>query len=1101
VRQSEDDMPILTSADELRRWVESAKQQQRGRGQGETIITIGMGTCGIAAGAREVHDAFEKELRRRKISATLRATGCLGVCAKEPLVDVQLPGQARVLYANVTPELAPALVEQHILGGRPLRNLMLGSLPADDESLARVEPQISDLPLFSKQLRIAMRNCGIIDPESLEEYLARDGYLGLARAIADMTPQAVIAEVKAAGLRGRGGAGFLTGLKWELCRNSVGGPKYVICNADEGDPGAFMDRSVLESDPHSVIEGMAIAAFAIGASQGFIYCREEYPMAISRLQTAICQARDCGLLGSNVLGSGFAFDISLKEGAGAFVCGEETALIASIEGKRGEPRPRPPFPVQSGLWGKPTSINNVKSYAMTPQIITHGAAWFNSIGIAKSPGTAVFALTGKINQTGLIEVPMGIPLGDIIFDIGGGIPRGKQFKAVQTGGPLGGCLPAAYLNTPVDFDSLQEAGAVMGSGGMIVVDDDTCMVELAKYFLQFAAAESCGKCVPCRVGGQRLLEILERISNGEGKRADLERIREISSQMMGNSLCGLGQRTPGPVMAALRFFEEEFITHIDDKLCKAGQCRALVRARCVNSCPAGVDTPAYLSLVAQGQFAAGLEIHRERNPFASVCGRACPAFCESKCRRGEVDEPVAVRLIKRFMADSEFDKPWTPPLVVSEEAAREASRRHVAVVGSGPAGLTAALRLAQRGYRVTVYEKLSFPGGMLSWAIPEYRLPRKVLFAEIDNIRRAGVEIRCEQALGRDFTLDELLGERGHAAVILAIGAHHSRKLNIPGEAKSGVIDGIEFLYRVAADTSLRALGQQPPGDVPDVKGKRLAVIGGGDVAIDVARTGLRLGAREVHVIYRRAGDDMPAAHLPEEIAAARDEGIRFHTLANPIEVLGDDAVTGLRLQQQRLDEFDDSARRKPVPLAAESYVLNCEVVIPAIGQTPEVSCLPAGALSLRRGDTFAVGEALETSRAGVFAAGDAVSGPATIVEAVAQGNLVAVAVDQWLRTGEVAKPQFVTARHDEPEAVKMEEYVEVRRQQSAKLPLQERDGCFKEVELGLAEAAARREAGRCLRCDLEWLDLMKLPRPGECGRGDAKCAPEAAGKEVADHA
>ncbi len=1085
-------MPSLKTIAELRQLVEAAQCAARVRARTGTIITIGMGTCGIAAGARETLAAFQEELKRLKVDAELASTGCIGVCVKEPLVDIQLPGLSRVLYANVGPEMVKTLVEQHLVGRTPVRQWLIGSLSSEDGDIrAGCEPQLRDLPLFSKQQRIAMRNCGIIDPERIDDYLGRGGYLALARVLGEMTSDAVIAEMKASGLRGRGGAGFLTGQKWEFCRKATGSPKYVVCNADEGDPGAFMDRSILESDPHSVVEGMIIAAFAIGASQGFIYCREEYPMAIARLQMAIAQAREAGLLGENILGRGFGFNVELKEGAGAFVCGEETALIASIEGKRGEPRPRPPFPVQSGLWGKPTNINNVKSYAMTPSIMTKGAGWFAGIGTPKSAGTAVFALTGKVNHTGLIEVPMGIPLGDIIFDIGGGIPKGKAFKAVQTGGPLGGCLPASCLNTPVDFDSLQAAGAVMGSGGMIVVDDDTCMVELAKYFLQFAAAESCGKCVPCRVGGQRLLEALTRITDGQGVRKDLEVIREISAQMMSNSLCGLGQRTPGPVMAALRFFEEEFITHIDEKLCKSGQCKALVRARCVNTCPAGVDTPAYLALVAQGRFAEGLEIHRQRNPFAMVCGRACPAFCESKCRRGEIDEPIAVRLIKRFMADQAYDKPWTPPVIVSEQEARVASKQRVAVIGSGPAGLTAALRLAQRGYRVTVYEKMAFPGGMMSWAIPEYRLPRKELFAEIDNVRRAGVDIQCGLAIGKDFTLDQLMGPMGFAAVVLAIGAHRSRRLNIPGDGMEGVMDGIEFLYRVAEDASVRAMGLPSNEALPDVRGKRVAVVGGGDVAIDVARTSLRLGAREVHVIYRRQGDDMPAAHLPEEIAAARDEGIRFHTLVNPVEVLGFEAVTGIRLQQQRLAEFDDTARRKPVPHGGESYVLNCEMLIPAIGQMPDVTWLPKGALQVERGDTFTIGEAFNTSRPGVFAAGDAVSGPATIVEAVAHGNLVAVAVDHWVRTGEFVKPQYITPRVDVGQVVDFQDYAGVHRAANHRLPVIQREGSFAEVEQGLDEAAACQEARRCLRCDLEWLDLMKLPRPPKCPEGAKPCLQE----------
>jgi len=441
---------------------------------------------------------------------------------------------------------------------------------------ANAIPYYSELPFYRKQIRIALKNCGIIDPKNINEYIARDGYSALSRALIELTPDDVITVMKDSGLRGRGGAGFSTGIKWEFCRRSRATPKFVICNADEGDPGAFMDRSILEGDPHSLIEGMTIAAYAIGAQEGYIYCRAEYPLAIAHLKNAITQAMEYGLLGENILGSNFSFHLYIKEGAGAFVCGEETALMASIEGRRGEPRPRPPFPAVSGLWYKPSNVNNVKSYAMTPQIVLKGAEWFNSIGTQKSPGTAIFALTGNINHTGLIEVPMGIPLREIIFDIGGGIPKGKQFKAVQTGGPLGGCLPASALDTPVDFDSLVEAGATMGSGGMIVVDEDTCMVEFARYFLTFASAESCGKCVPCRIGGQRLLEALTRITEGKGSAQDLEDIAYLSRNMREASLCALGQLTPGPVMAALRFFEDEYNAHIFEKKCPAKVCKGLI---------------------------------------------------------------------------------------------------------------------------------------------------------------------------------------------------------------------------------------------------------------------------------------------------------------------------------------------------------------------------------------------------------------------------------------------------------------------------------------------------------------------------------------------
>jgi NADH-quinone oxidoreductase subunit F len=1030
-------------------------------------VTVCGGEHCTSARCQRVLRAFEVELNRRQLGRSVRLgpSPCRGFCSAGPIAIVQPPG---VLYCRVQPEDVPEIVEQTLIQGEIVPRLVY-----DEPETFRALPSFEDTPLFSKQVRIALRNCGLIDPEQIEAYIARDGYAALGKVLGEMSPEDVIREVKASQLRGRGGAGFSTGTKWEFCRRSPGDPKYVICNADEGDPGAFMDRSILESDPHSVIEGMAIAAYAIGASQGFIYCREEYPLAIDRLQIAIHQARELGLLGDDICGTGFAFDIEVKEGAGAFVCGEETALIASIEGRRGEPRPRPPYPVASGLWNKPTNINNVKSYAMTPVVIQRGASWFSRIGTSTSPGTAVFALTGKVRNTGLIEVPMGTPLGDIIFDVGGGVPRGKKFKAVQTGGPLGGCLPASALNTPVDFDSLAEAGAVMGSGGMIVLDDDTCMVEFSRYFLLFAAAESCGKCVPCRVGGQRLLEALTRISEGHGTRKDLDIIKNVSVNMMNSSLCGLGQRTPGPVLAALRFFEDEFITHIDDKLCRAGQCRALVRARCVNSCPAGVDSPAYLALVAQGRYAEGLAIHRRRNPFALVCGRACPAFCESKCRRGELDQPVAIRLVKRYMADHELERAWIPEPIGTDAERQAAAQHKVAVIGAGPAGLTAALRLSQRGYQVTVFEKYPVAGGMMSWAIPAYRLPRGPLLAEIENIRRAGVVIRCNQALGRDFELDDLLGTHGFNAVILAIGAHRSRRLGVTGDEKQGVFDGVEFLSRVAGDATLRAAGLVSELPLPDVRAKRVAVVGGGDVAIDVARSALRMGAREVHVIYRREGDDMPAAHLPEEIEAARQEGIRFHTLVNPVEVLGNGAVTGVRLQQQRLADFDDSARRRPVPMGVESYVLNVEMLIPAIGQVPDLAWLQGAEIARRRGDTLVVDDAFSTTRSGVFAAGDAVTGPATIVEAVAQGNLVAEAVAHWLQTGQLVKPYLEPDRTDVPQLVDLADYADRHRPATPRRPVDQRENNFDEVETGFDEQAAQDEARRCLRCDREWLETM----------------------------
>jgi len=1046
-----------------------------------TVLVCGGERCGSSQAA-QVLSAIQSRVEKRGLAEEIQVvpTACRGLCSAGPVVIIMPRG---LLYCRVQLADVQAIVEETLVKGRVIDRLAYVE-PAEVQEI----PLYKEIPFFSRQVRIALGNCGMIDPESIEEYIARDGYRALGKALNQMTPDEVIREVRESGLRGRGGAGFPTGLKWELCRKAAGKLKYVICNGDEGDPGAFMDRSILESDPHAVLEGMAIAARAIGAREGFIYCREEYPLAIARLETAIASAYEYGLLGERILGSDFSFDIRIKEGAGAFVCGEETALISSIEGQRGEPRPRPPFPAVSGLWGRPTNINNVKSYAMTPRIVLRGAKWFNGIGTPKSPGTAIFALTGKVNNTGLIEVPMGIALGDIIFDVGGGIPKGKPFKAVQTGGPLGGCLPIAALNTPVDFDALMEAGAVMGSGGMIVVDEDTCMVELAKYFLTFAAAESCGKCVPCRVGGQRLLDALTRITEGHGNQRDMTTIREVSAKMAETSLCGLGQRTPGPVMAALQFFGQEFVDHVEDKTCKAGQCRALVRARCVNACPAGVDTPAYLALITQGRFAEALEIHRQRNPFALICGRACPAFCEKKCRRAELDQPIAIRLVKRFMADQELQRPWTPKPTVDEKQRRANSARKVAVIGAGPAGLTAALRLAQQGYGVTVFEKYPTPGGMLVWAIPEYRLPRSIVATEIDNIRRAGVEIRCNSALGKDFTLDSLMGQMGFNAVILAVGAHKTRRLGIPGDSKIGVINGLDFLRMIAAGPK--------EAESMKLRGKRVGIVGGGDVAIDVARCALRLGASQIHVLYRRSGENMPAAHLPEEIDAAMQEGVQFHTLVNPIEVLGQEQVTGIRVQRQRLAEFDTGGRRRPVGIESDIYNLQLDVLVPAIGQLPDVSCFGEAVLQTTSSGTLVVGPAFNTSRPGVFAAGDAVTGPATIVEAIADGNLVAIATDAWLRTGKFVKPVVQMSRHDIPLTHVLDDYASATRPATPRLPVDQRSGNFAEVEVGFSEKTTKQEACRCLRCDLEWLDAMHLPRPGGPVNSSASPAPQAL-KEV----
>ncbi|MFO7773330.1 MAG: NADH-quinone oxidoreductase subunit NuoF [Dehalococcoidia bacterium] len=535
-------------------------------------ILIGMGTCGRAAGAEDVLDALNRGLAEQHVEAEILQVGCIGLCYAEPLIEVVKPGMPGVFYGNLTPELVHELIKDYLVNGNPRPDLALGT--RGEGTLAGI-PGLFDLPVLKPQVRISLRNCGNIDPENIDHYVANGGYGGLAKAL-KMSSQEVLDEVRKSGLRGRGGAGFPTGVKWQFCRDAPGDIKYIICNADEGDPGAFMDRALLEGDPHAVMEGMLIGAYAIGASEGYIYIRAEYPLAIERLKIALKQMRERGLLGENIMGSGFDFHIKIKEGAGAFVCGEETALMASIEGSRGMPRSRPPFPAQSGLWGKPTNINNVETWSNVSAILMKGAEWYAGYGTEKSKGTKNFSLAGKIVRTGLIEVPMGITLREIVYDIGGGIPEGKRLKAVQTGGPSGGFIPESLIDLPVDYESLAQAGAIMGSGGMVVTDEDTCMVDITRFFLTFTQAESCGKCIPCRWGTKQMLDILDDITNGRGRPGDVELLQELAESVKDDSLCGLGQTAPNPVLTSIRYFRDEYEEHIVDKRCAALYCPALV---------------------------------------------------------------------------------------------------------------------------------------------------------------------------------------------------------------------------------------------------------------------------------------------------------------------------------------------------------------------------------------------------------------------------------------------------------------------------------------------------------------------------------------------
>jgi NADH-quinone oxidoreductase subunit F len=1002
------------------------------------ILVCTGGGC-IASGALELSSALRECLKRHGLDQEARVveTGCLGPCAAGPVAVLYPDG---VFYEKIKAEDAAEVVEEHVLKGRVVERLV--SRERSGKSLFN----IGDVEFFRKQVKIVLRNCGVIDPMRIDEYIARDGYQALAKVLCELTREQVIEEVKRSGLRGRGGAGFSTGAKWEFARKSPGDEKFVICNGDEGDPGAFMDRSVLEGDPHSIIEGMAIAAYAIGARKGFAYVRAEYPLAIERLDYALAQAREYGLLGEKILGTDFSFDLEIRKGSGAFVCGEETALMTSIEGNRGEPRPRPPFPAIKGLWGKPSLLNNVETYANIAPIILQGAEWYASFGTGKSRGTKVFAVAGAVEKPGLVEVPIGIQLGEIIYDIGGGIPNGKRFKAAQVGGPSGGCIPKHHLNVPMDYESLNELGAIMGSGGLIVMDEDSCMVDVARFFLDFVQDESCGKCPPCRVGTKRMLEIVTRICQGKGKEGDIEKLIGLGEDIKDTALCGLGQSAPNPVLSTIRHFRHEYEAHIRERRCEAGACSDLVRSPCQNACPAGVDIPAFVSLVGEKRYPEALRRHRERNPFASICARVCFHTCEQKCRRGNLDEPVAIRGVKRFMTDQE------DTLQIPEIRENEAnSKRKIAIVGAGPAGLACAYFLARLGYQPKIFEAERKPGGMLVQAIPAYRLPREEVEKEIRMIERLGVTIKTGKKLGRDFTLENLRAE-GYESIFLGIGCSEGMRLGIPGDKTPGVIESLDFLK-----------GYNLTGSVP--VGKRVVVIGGGNSAIDAARTALRLGAEKITIVYRRTRLQMPA--WEEEIRAAEAEGIVLMTPVAPVEVLvKNGSVAGLKCRTQIMAEYDRSGRRRPVAGTDPDFAVECDQIITAVGQTVDLAALFGSVPVKTTGDGRPIYDSLtgQTSEPWLFMGGDLVTGPASVVEAVAAGEKAAVGIDLLL-TGESHafwRRALPVDTHFDPDA----DPVTYPRAEIVALPSKLSRSSFAETEESWSAAVALRETKRCLRCD-----------------------------------
>jgi len=1015
-------------------------------------IVIPAGTCGQASGANDLIRVTKREMITRGLMEriNLRITGCHGFCEIEPSVLI-LP--ERTLYPKVTIEAM-----ERIIQAVDQRRVIHELLYVDGATGKPIEKQ-DDIPFFKKQVRTILSQNEKIDPIRIFDYITNDGYSALTIALVNGDPQWVIEQVKTSGIRGRGGAGFPTGIKWELlAKQPATRGKFLVCNADEGDPGAYMDRSVLEGNPHSIIEGMLIGAIATGATEGIIYVRNEYPLAIKHLVIALRQARDLGLIGKNILGTGFVYDINIVRGAGAFVCGEETALINSIEGKMGEPRQRPPYPIQKGINGCPTAINNVETWANIPVIIKEGGSKFAQTGISGNTGTKIFSLVGKAKNTGLVEVPLGIKISDVVYDIGGGSVGKAKIKAVQTGGPSGGCIPASMFDLPIDYDSLVKAGSIMGSGGMIVMDDNTCMVDVAKYFMKFLKEESCGKCFTCRKGTQRMYEILEDVTMGKAKLADLDLLEELALVVKDTTMCGLGQTASNPVLSTLRYFRHEYERHITDKRCDAFVCKDLVGAPCSSACPLGTEAWRYVAHIARGEYKEAYTVIREANPFPSVCARVCDHPCESRCRSGTSGgEAIAIRALKRFITDridpsvyqaKRSDWPYGEP-------------PRVAIVGSGPAGLTAAHYLSLKGCKVTVFEAESQYGGMLSCAIPSYRLSREVIRKEIHSLLDRNIAIKCDNALGKDFSVDSLFEDK-YDAILLAMGAHKSRPLQLENEDVGGVIPAIEFLKSYNLRREMTARG-------------KVGVIGGGNSAIDAARMALRLkDVESVVILYRRTRAEMPA--FEEEIEAAMQEGIEIKTLITPTKILTEDGhLSGIEFVKNRLGDTDSSGRRRPIPIEGSNETMELDTLVVAISEDSGTDCLgPAesSGIELTKNGTVKIDPVtLQTNRPGVFAAGDLVTGPNTVVQAIAAGKKAAVMIDRYLRKqplqqpGEARLPKIYV----EPLAIDSEEMQKLARAETPRAPAEWRKRSFAEVEVSLSAEEARIEASRCLRCDLEF--------------------------------
>jgi len=996
-------------------------------------IAVGMGTCGIGSGAAEVYAAFKKEIESRNLHVSLRSVGCFGCCSEEPLVSLYLPAKPLVWLSKVEVADVPLILDS-LAEGEYFKPKALCKITEWDHHLT-FHPygegfeelmHWHEVPFFHAQKKLVLRDAGLIDPANIAEYVAVGGYRSLEKVIGGMSRSEVLAEVKDSKLRGRGGAGFSTGMKWELMAKEPGDPKFLICNADEGDPGAYMNRNEMESDPHMLIEGMAIAGYATGAQEGIVYVRAEYPLAVDRLRVAIDQAYQMGLLGDDILGRRFSFNLSV-------------VFFFFF------------FPSQKGFLGRPTTINNLETWCNIPLIIGKGSAWFARIGNPASPGTKVFSLVGKVKNTGLVELPLGEKLTTLIYEAGGGsVNVNKKIKAVQSGGPSGGCIPARLFGSSIDYESLGALGAIMGSGGMVVMDSDNCMVDSARYFLEFTTKESCGTCTPCREGLSQALALVSGICERDGKEEDLQTLKELGLHISDTALCGLGQSAMNPVLTTLNYFPEEYESHIKRHKCEAGTCETLVGELCSNSCPLAMRIPSYIALLKEDRLVEAFTSTLEDNPLPGTLGRICHFHCQMRCRRDDLDGPVHQGELHRYLADTLYKMGQEQDVYQGLLGRMPAqTNKRIAIIGAGPAGLSAAFYLRRLGHEVTIYDEHQKAGGVLRYGIPNYRLPKEVLEKELELFTTLGVRFALGKALGRDVQLPSLQADSD--AVILALGSYHHANLDLAGSEGPGYLQGTEVL---------RLLSEGLQADV----GRQVVILGGGNVAIDVARSLWRTGCN-VTVAYRRGRDEMPANR--SEIEEAFAEGITFVFDVAPSQVLrgADGRIRGLEVHQLQLGSYDLSGRRQRTESEKKS-VLDCDTVIAAIGERVDTPLLTRLGLSVsKHGYLEATHYGYRTNLENVWAIGDVITGPSTAAQAMGQGKEVARIIDRTLMGIDRFDTLFTTFSYDNTVGKTLYEGKAIN---AVKLAPKDRHLSFAEVNRGYTGRQARMEAARCLRCDIK---------------------------------